>query len=267
MVERKSIEPRLLLGLCAGALAIGIFTSLYQREGESNEFAAEVVEDAERYLVPVTASQPSIGPSDALVTIIEWCDLRGQACRSIDPIRTTLVEKYGSSLRWVYRHLPDRAKADSMLLHRVARGVDYYGSKFWEFRAEVIDRDAKVWTEAKLRPIVEGLGVEWSGVAQGLERDGFDRHIAADLVFASRYGAEVGRPTFFVNGRRLTGVPVAKLEPTLTQIIDRELVEAKALVAKGVSPSNVYEELTKYGKWSVGDDPVKREAERLAEGK
>jgi protein-disulfide isomerase len=62
-----------------------------------------------------------------------------------------------------------------------------------------------------------------------------------DVVLAHALGL-TGAPTFFINGREVVG---AQPQATFTAIIDEEMAKARALVAKGVPPSKVYEVLTK----------------------
>lgn len=66
-----------------------------------------------RYKVPVTRSQPSIGPSDALVTIIEWCDLYGRACRESDALLAEALARHPREVRRVFRHFAGADRADA----------------------------------------------------------------------------------------------------------------------------------------------------------
>ena len=63
----------------------------------------------------------------------------------------------------------------------------------------------------------------------------------ADADVADELNA-TGTPYFFINGRRLVGAQPAERFRT---IIDQEEAKAKALVAKGVAPGAVYDELQK----------------------
>src|SRR5262245_50538487 len=84
----------------------------------------------ERYQVPVSATQPSIGPADALVTIVEWCDFRNEACKRVGPILEEILAAYGNDARLVYRHFIESPEsAESLEFARIAHDV---GDKFWE---------------------------------------------------------------------------------------------------------------------------------------
>src|SRR5687768_7574893 len=91
------------LGIAAG-FAVGVFAGrsaaqLVEEDfarvaartarASSRERAAFLRERSEtdgepaRFKIAVTQAQPSAGPSDALVTIVEWCALYGEPCREI----------------------------------------------------------------------------------------------------------------------------------------------------------------------------------------
>ena len=65
--------------------------------------------------------------------------------------------------------------------------------------------------------------------------------IKADQALAKSFDA-TGTPTFFINGRRLTG---AVSLDKFASIIDEELRHAEALVARGVAPGAIYAEIQK----------------------
>src|SRR5690606_20511656 len=77
--------------------------------------------------------------------------------------------------------------------------------------------------------------------------------ISASMELASDLEAR-GTPHFFVNGRRLAGAqPFEKFDA----LIKEQLKTAKALVGKGVSRANVYDELMKKAKGP--EEPEKRD--------
>jgi protein-disulfide isomerase len=216
--------------------------------------------EANRFKIPVSMTQPSRGPEDALVTIVEWCDLRGSACRDVDAPMQALMRKYEGKLRWVHRQLPDPSQQDSALLHHFARGAFMHGGKFWEVRERLLrTRDGTTLTNDDLRAIAGELGLDWAAIARGLEDRTFARYVGVDILFAGKFGVNTA-PVFFVNGRRAAPAAANELKGALSKLIDEEMAEAMRRLDQGVARADVYRVITEDGLWSVDDDPVARRA-------
>lgn len=218
-----------------------------------------------RYKIPVTDSQPQRGPNDALVTVIEWCDMRGAACRAADTAMQELLRQYDGRLRWVYRHLIDATRfAESHRIHALARGALHYNDpesakKFWEVRARLLaTSEGAAPGDAELRRIAEQAGVDYDAVQRGIEQKLYAGNLGVDTVFAKRFGVTES-PSLFINGRPLGSVPARKLKAALQEMIETELVEANRLLEQGVARGAIYETLTRDGLWGVNDDPAKRQ--------
>ncbi len=64
------------------------------------------------YAISVAEHNPTRGPDDALVTIVEYNAFDCEACAAIQPHLTALLAKYPKDVRVVWRHFPDgRPKA------------------------------------------------------------------------------------------------------------------------------------------------------------
>ena len=99
-----------------GGLAIGNLVGGRNAGGEGSEVAqddsqgalpANGPEETDRFYVPVTRDQPSKGPADALVTIVEFSDFQCPFCsaRRADA-RRSIVQEYGGKVRVVWRNNP-----------------------------------------------------------------------------------------------------------------------------------------------------------------
>src|SRR5689334_3276996 len=102
----------------------------------SIEKEASAAEPAKRYKIPVSRTQPSVGPDDALVTIVEWCDLRGAACVRSDALIAAVLAKHPQQARRTFRHFtkPDQ---QAQLGHELGGMAHEQAGKFWEVRAWV----------------------------------------------------------------------------------------------------------------------------------
>jgi protein-disulfide isomerase len=199
--------------------------------------------DAERFQIPVTRSQPSRGPSDAIVTIVEWCDLRAGACAQSDAIIEQVLARSGESVRRVFRHFAQPTRG-SQLAHQLARIAHEQAGKFWQARALLSRTDAEP-TSRDIERYTEQLGLDPSSTRAALDRGTHAGHVTADRVFAQMFGVD-SVPAVFVNGRRLEQ-PLSLA--ALKSLVNVELAHARELVGRGVPKEQVYAELTKNGTW------------------
>ena len=65
-----------------------------------------VAGDVERYKIPVTSAQPSKGPNDALVTIVEFSEFQCPFCSRVLPTMKQVQDTYGDKVRVVWRNNP-----------------------------------------------------------------------------------------------------------------------------------------------------------------
>lgn len=209
-----------------------------------------VAADVKRYQVPVTISQPSKGPKDALVTVVEWCALLSPECRSVDPIVDSALKQYGAQVRLVFRHFP-WSQAPSPLPDEFSEIAYEQADKFWEAR-DVMRQGPTRPSMSDFEAYSKQLGLDWPAVRSALEKHTHSGHVAADIMFAQMFEVDAA-PALFVNGRRLEGaVSLAGLKA----LIDDEIHRATKLVAQGIAKDKVYAELTKNGAWK--QVPVRR---------
>jgi protein-disulfide isomerase len=132
-------------GAIAAALVLGIVVGRFlgQTPEESPESAdprpvAPQAKDApltgkERFKLPVSDTQPTLGDPNALVTVTEFCDMRGPACRRANGAMKTLLKEYEGKLRWAFRARVDPAHVEeSRRMHTFARDAFQNHGKFWE---------------------------------------------------------------------------------------------------------------------------------------
>lgn len=199
---------------------------------------------AKRYRIPVSTSQPSWGPVDALVTIVQWCDLPDAGCRAIEPAVESLRKRHGNELRLVFRHYARPSQA-SALGHKFARVVHEQAGKFWEARRLLLEHTGEL-TRADVERYTAQLELDWPAVRAALDGSQQAGHITADRLFADMFDVR-DAPAFFVNGRPLAGTPTLQ---SLESLVVEELARAKQLVSQGVPKDGVYAQLTKNGAWN-----------------
>lgn len=83
-------------------------------------------------LPPITEADYAIGPADAGVTLVEYCDFQSEGCLAMAQINSALMSVYQGNLRIVFRPLPLSDvldKSEESVLAAIAAGEQ---GKFWE---------------------------------------------------------------------------------------------------------------------------------------
>jgi protein-disulfide isomerase len=205
------------------------------------------------YQVPIGSSHQR-GPSDALVTIVEFSEFQCPFSKKVQPVLAKVVEKYGKDVRIVFKHLPMAFHLQAPLASEYALAAGAQG-KFWELH-DLMFENQQALAEAELDGYAKQVGLDPGKLAAFLATGEAKRTIVSDQDLARRLGA-TGTPTFFINGVRITGAqPLGNFEA----IIDDQLAKARELVDRGVQREQVYAELTKDGWEDVPRGPRPQQA-------
>jgi protein-disulfide isomerase len=188
----------------------------------------------ERFAVPITADDPAQGAALPLVTIVEFSDFECPFCGRLAANLAALAQRYPDDVRLVFKQfpLPMHQRAEPAARATIAAHAQ---GKFWEMhdalftnRNKLGDRDL----EAHARQ--GGLDVEkWTAdfAAQGT----LDR-VRADAAIGRAAKVE-STPTFFLNGRKVTG---AKDVEELARLVEEERAAANRLIEAGAKRSEIY---------------------------
>ncbi len=193
------------------------------------------------------ADRPSIGPADALVTIVEFSDFQCPFCKRLAPVNHQIV-KDNPDVRVVFRQMP-------LPNHPQARGAAkaslaaHRQGKFWEMHDRIF-RGVGL-TEPTFVKWAGELGLDVETFKQALSDPALDEIIDEDVALARQFGV-MATPTAFVNGRYVRGAQTAR---SLQVVVDEEREKAQKLVAQGVPPDQVFAKLMESAATAVTDDP------------
>ncbi len=199
------------------------------------------------YKVPVGDAHVK-GPSDALVTIVEFSDFQCPFCARVLPTLDQVRKTYGDDVRIAFRHNPLPFHKDAPLASEYVLAAGAQG-KFWEMHDEVF-ANQKTLKEDDLNGMAEKIGLDLAEVKAFIASGKGKEMIAEDQKLARQIGSG-GTPSFFINGVKLSG---AQPFPAFKRVIDARLAEAKALVAQGVARKDVYAKLTANGRTTPAPD-------------
>lgn len=189
--------------------------------GEQNPTAAPeqaAQEEIRRYEVPED-DNPSIGPEDAEITIIEFSDYECPYCRKwhievFDKIR----EDYPEQVRLVYRDFPLKSIHPNALPAAAAANCAIEQDAFWDFNRKLFSGEYDLSDESYKR-ISEELELDQAAFEQCLSEGRYVSEVESDYEYASNLGVR-STPTFFVNG-----IPIVGAQPyeVFQDLIDKEL--------------------------------------------
>jgi protein-disulfide isomerase len=202
--------------------------------------------------VPVFPDDPTLGPADALVTVVEFSDFQCPFCKRVLPTIEQLMDEHEGEIRLVWKDQPlpfhPRARP-AALLARAAyerRGND----GFWAAHAALFDSQNSLEND-DLQGIAKSLGIPWAPVAAAIAKKD-SKKIDQSQSLAEDVEAR-GTPYFFLNGVRLSGAQ--PLEQFQTSFLARR-ERALALVQSGVARDKVYETIIQTGKHAAAPDKI-----------
>ncbi len=202
-------------------------------------------EDTAVYKVPIYPEDPQKGPKDALVTIVIFSDFQCPFCKKVEDTLKQVEQSYSNDVRFVWKDNPLPFHPRAIPAAYVARAA--YKSKgdkgFWEAHDTLFEAQPKL-EDDDLKGIADKLGVSWDAVKKDIDAKKNEALFTQSMDLASDLEAR-GTPAFFINGRKLSG---AQPFENFKKLIDEQLGVAKAVVAKGVAKSKVYDEIMKEGK-------------------
>ena len=171
-------------------------------------------------VLPVaTDDDPSVGPSGAPITIIEFSDFQCPYCQKSVGALKELRRLYGDRIRIVYRDYPGPNHPQANPAAEAAQCAGDQG-KFWEYHDALFDHQGTGWDYEAL---ARDLGLQTGEFSACLNTGRYREEVIKDLQDGLTLGI-ASTPTFFINGRPLVG---ARPMADFTAIIDRLLQKAE----------------------------------------
>jgi protein-disulfide isomerase len=171
-----------------------------------------------RYDVP-TAGNPSIGPENAPITLIEFSDYQCPYCESwYQEVYSRLLTDYKGKIRFVYRDFPLSSIHPEAQPAAEAANCAGEQNAYWQYHDALFGRKNGLGAAAYTQYASDlGLNVEQFKTCVSEHR--YKSEVEADFNFASSLGVS-STPTFFLNGMVIVG---AQPYEVFKQVIDKEL--------------------------------------------
>jgi protein-disulfide isomerase len=192
--------------------------------GELSDMTVDPLAEARSKLNPGTS--PSLGPTDAKITLIEFADFECPSCRQLDRALRELLPQH-PEIRFVYKDFP------LTTIHPWAMTASLAGqctaqqnpASFWKIHDIIFDSQdlitpSNVWEKMADFATQIGLNVETFRACMA------NPDTTHEIEKTTAEGQDLnvtGTPTIFVNGRRIIGPD----EALLKQFIDFESTRAR----------------------------------------
>ena len=143
---------------------------------------------------------PSRGPANAPVTIVEFTDFQCPACAAMHPVIEEVLKTYGDKIRFVVRDFPLDRHDNARKAAEVANAAHAQG-KFFEYIALLFKRQNALDVPS-LKKYATELGLDRVKFDAALDRGVYEAEVKRDITDGEMYGVGV-TPTIFVNGVQL----------------------------------------------------------------
>ncbi len=170
----------------------------------------------------VTNDDPYFGSPDATVKIVEFADFQCPYCKEAVSIVKDLETRYGNRIFFQFRDFPITDSHPQAYAAAIAASCasEQGNQQFWAYHDRLFQFQDNL-TDAIYIPLAEQVGLQKDTFAACFNTKATDSEVTQDYDDGVRAGAH-GTPTFFINGKMVSGVIPEK---TFTEVIDKLLKE------------------------------------------
>lgn len=211
-------KDKLLVTSSAIALIIGFSLLAWMfKEKQSAELSTKLNQE-ETFLIK--NHSPSLGPSDAKVTIVEFMDPECESCRAFYPFVKDIMKENEGKIRLVIRYA--LFHGNSKLAATILEATRFQ-NKYFETLEYFFQQQPNWGSHHNPRPellweYLPKIGIDMMKLNKDIENPIIAKNIAADIVDGQMLGIRQ-TPTFFINGQPLKEFGYQQLKDA----INREL--------------------------------------------
>jgi len=211
--SRAEVEPQIVSSVVQQRTAerAQAFNQALREQGK-----VQILLEQPRTEVTIPSGTAVLGPADASVTIVEFSDYLCPYCQSAEAVVSKVLERYRGKVKFIHRDLL-LGRPRSLPVARAALCAGDQG-KFWEYRHDLLTATGD-WSDQDLEARASRLGVRAADFRSCLASVRHEKAVLDSTEEGQKLGVS-GTPTFFVNGRRMTGV---RSEQQFDEIIQAEL--------------------------------------------
>ncbi|MEE2749848.1 MAG: thioredoxin domain-containing protein [Myxococcota bacterium] len=161
---------------------------------------------------PPADHNPSTGPLDAEVVVVEFADFECGHCRKLRSTMAPIKERYAEQVRFVFKHFPMDKACNPHLnrTHHARACAAAYASQcaehqgaFWPYH-DLLFKNQKSLEDEDLRHYAESLGLDLGEFDACLASDRVREEVGSDLTVGGELALS-GIPRTYVNRRQFRG--------------------------------------------------------------
>lgn len=172
--------------------------------------------------VLATTDDPSVGPADARLTIVEFADFGCPYSQEENYVVGALVKQYPNDIRLIYRDFPLPDLHPGADLAAEAAQCAQEQGKFWSYH-DLLYRNSGEFTEEILLDYANQVGLNQATFQTCLTSGKYQDEVAQDIADGVAAGV-VGTPTFFLNGQKIEGaIPFATFKSLVDVFLSQGL--------------------------------------------
>lgn len=184
----------------------------------------DIREKAQTRDVVEISGEPSVGPDDAVVTIVEFGDLQCPFCKTFaENTLPQILSTYPDTVKFVFKDFPLTAIHPLAQKASIAAECAFSQDKFWEMH-DLIYANQDTLEEASFASFSAQLSLDTTAFLDCYNNESPLFEIDQDYAEGQNLGVN-GTPTFFINGIKVEGaVPFE----TISSTIDSEIALSAA---------------------------------------
>lgn len=166
----------------------------------------------------LAGDEPSRGPADARVTIVQFADFQCPFCRQSAAVLEQLLARYGNDIRIVWKDLPLRQiHPQAFAAAQAGRCANEQG-RFWSYHDRLF-ANQRALDPSALKQYARDIALDAAQFDACLDSSKHRRGVEDAISAAARLGISA-TPTTYINGRRISGL---KSYEEFAALLDDEL--------------------------------------------
>jgi protein-disulfide isomerase len=174
--------------------------------------------DAPRQPVTVSGDDPSQGPANAPVTIVEFSDFQCPFCLRVMPTLKRVKQTYGDKVRIVWKDFPLTQIHPQAFKAAEAGNCAREQGKFWEYHDRLFANQQALQPEY-LKKYAADAGLDTAKFNACLDTAKYSDRVQEQMGVGTGLGVSA-TPAMFINGRLVSG---AQPYETIAAVVDEEL--------------------------------------------
>ncbi len=160
---------------------------------------------------------PSIGPTDAPITVVMFSDFQCSACRSTHPILKNVMAEFPGKIRFVVRDFPLENIHENALAAAAAANAAHAQGKFFEY-IELLYANQEALDAKSLDTYATQIGLNVKKFELDSKAASVAVEIKKDRVAGRSYGVDA-TPTIFVNGIKVRDISARGIRSALSSAL------------------------------------------------